>query len=173
MRRRTSIPIHKCNKVAYARITCYFCFIVIKTVAISEKDKIGVYRCVRNIRAFVAILLLSAYAIGFIQVQLLHEAFHADKYALIHSAAHEKDPCHRTIYHDEKESSCEHKLHITNVEKCSLCSSIVHNEYLTFADSPHEFAKIVDSQYAGLAFPNLPVHSTLLPSRAPPAKMLF
>lgn len=78
-----------------------------------------------------AIFFLLIYGLGAIEVAGIHEALHAED----HTEALEKDPCHRSVFHQTKDS-CEHPTHITAQKKCYLCHLIFQND---------EWASSVDS----------------------------
>lgn len=78
-------------------------------------------------RIFSALLLLLLYLTGNVQVESFHKVFHSFEQAL-HSADKEKDPCHRAVYHDSRQQGCDHKTHVTAVEKCPLCHIVPLNE---------------------------------------------
>jgi hypothetical protein len=54
---------------------------------------------------------------------------HSKEVAELHSAEHEKDACHQTLFHGEAKKGCTHKTHFFNAHKC-LFSQIAHQ-------SPH------------------------------------
>ena len=78
-------------------------------------------------RKIFALLLLLLYLVGNVEVESFHKAFHSFEQAL-HSSQDEKDPCHRAIYHNSKQNSCDHKTHLTAVKKCPLCHLVPLNE---------------------------------------------
>lgn len=65
-----------------------------------------------------AVLLLGTYLAG-ISPELAHAVIHDHSHGTLHTPATEKDPCHRSIYHHDKESGCDHEAHITSTEKCN------------------------------------------------------
>ena len=66
-------------------------------------------------------MLLLLYSLAALKVDSFHELFHAEELKELHSAEHENNPCHKSIYHQQAEPSCEHKSHITENTKCPLC----------------------------------------------------
>jgi hypothetical protein len=59
------------------------------------------------------------------------------EHVAVHSPEQEKDPCHRFLFHGDKEKGCSHKLHITKADKCKLCHVIFHNDHLTISEDVH------------------------------------
>ena len=71
--------------------------------------------------SFVTLALLLLYSVSSLRIDSVHQLFHAENVTELHSAEKENDPCHKNIYHQQKESGCEHKSHITENSKCSFC----------------------------------------------------
>lgn len=69
-------------------------------------------------------VLIAFYAAGAAQLQVLHEYLHAHLHVTSHSETEERDACHRTIYHQDKENGCGHQSHIVVTDKCPLCDLI-------------------------------------------------
>lgn len=125
---------------------------------------------VKGLKTFSAILLLIIYLIANTQVETLHELLHthAQDDVVVHTTEKEKDPCHRTLYHREKNNGCEHDSHFVKVQKCSLWHVLVHSDQIALQDSSielfkHSFAipdEFVSVQLTGI--------ENNLPSRAPP-----
>ena len=88
-------------------------------------------------RGFVLFLLL-VYTVSSLKLNSVHQLFHEEEIAELHSIEKENDPCHKNIYHQQKQSGCEHKSHITGSTKCPLCEHHSNSkEILTqgFADA--------------------------------------
>lgn len=114
------------------------------------------------------VLLLLFYVIGVLQVESFHSLFHAHDKAELHSVNEEKDPCHRTVYHGEKEQSCEHKTHLKKSDTCASCAVCISSVYLT----NHYFESRILS-FTAAFFSHEEVFSAASPfcqksSRAPP-----
>ena len=82
---------------------------------------------VNGLKTLSGLILLLFYVSGNVQVESFHQLFHASE-AELHTSEHEKDPCHRAIYHDSQDDGCDHKTHLTAVKKCPLCHVVPHNE---------------------------------------------
>lgn len=118
-------------------------------------------------KVLAVVLLAAAYIIGNSPGEALHELFHPQE-TVVHTVDQEKDSCHRTIYHQEKEDGCEHKSHISKVDKCTLCHALSHIDQIAISDSTFEFIS-TDVEVAGKIISHH--HSsadTNLPARAPP-----
>jgi hypothetical protein len=89
----------------------------------------------RQLTALVKLLgasaLLLLYAIGSTQTGFLHQLFHPDEVAAIHSPKQEENPCHRALYHG-MDTGCRHEFHLVKVHSCGLCHTLVHTEMLLF-----------------------------------------
>ncbi len=70
-----------------------------------------------------ATLLLTIYCLGSIEFEGIHEALHAKE----HTETAEKNPCHRSIYHQDK-NACKHTTHVSEVKTCLLCHLIFHSD---------------------------------------------
>jgi hypothetical protein len=80
---------------------------------------------------FASVTVALLYIFSLLTTELIHPVLHQHHNHSLHSAADEKDPCHREIYHGEKEDATQHHQHLTPVnEKCGLCDIILHNEHL-------------------------------------------
>lgn len=73
--------------------------------------------------AICACFLAVAYFMGTLPAEVWHDIVHAHEQAPLHTVIQEKDPCHRSIYHHDKASGCQHKTHLTGNKKC--CFSVV------------------------------------------------
>jgi hypothetical protein len=112
-------------------------------------------------------LLAAAYIIGNSPGEALHKLFHNQE-TVVHTVDQEKDSCHRTIYHQEKEDGCEHKSHVCKVEKCNLCHALSHIDQIVISDSTFEFISIDGEILSKLISLHLSFGDTNLPARAPP-----
>jgi hypothetical protein len=126
-------------------------------------------RSVRTgLKAYSSILLLLLYLVGNTQIESIHKLFHSHSNSLNHSVEQEKDPCHRTIYHQVKKDGCEHNSHLVKVQKCSLCQVLFHSDQIVFSDLPSKplqsgfilIKRFIPVQLAGI--------DDNLPARAPP-----
>jgi hypothetical protein len=123
----------------------------------------------RGLKPVLSILLLTFYITGNAHFESLHQLLHHHRgLAVSHTASEEKDPCHRSIYHDDATNGCGHKSHIIVSHKCDLCDSIFHHDQIAgFLDLPiaSDDPAIVDSS---LPARTASTPSLILPSRAPP-----
>lgn len=115
------------------------------------------------------VLLLSAYLASTIELKGLHSFFHEHEQQALHSAAHEKDSCHRTIYHQEKSSGCHHKSHLTEYKKCAFCHYTFHPDQLLNKPRHNTAHQLPQLRKADISFLGFACHPPLLKSRAPPA----
>lgn len=121
-----------------------------------------------GLKAFSAIILLLLYSVGNIPVELVHQIVHAHETIVAHTDEQEKDPCHVSIYHADREGSCDHEAHLTKIEKCNLCHLIFHSDQIALSSSA---SQITPSYFS---FNKRAVTTLLcdvvvqLPSRAPP-----
>jgi hypothetical protein len=82
------------------------------------------------IQSLSILLLIVFYVTGNIQFEGIHQLIHAHKTAVAteHSTEQEKDPCHRSIHHGDKEKGCNHHSHILFADKCDLCDVIFYGD---------------------------------------------
>jgi hypothetical protein len=121
-----------------------------------------------GIKAFSAIILLLLYGIGNIPVELIHQFVHAHETIVAHTDEQEKDPCHVTIYHANRDGSCDHETHLTKVEKCNLCHLLFHSDQIALSVSSSEFTRSYFSINERAVITILRDIAVQLPSRAPP-----
>ena len=120
-----------------------------------------------RLKMFSGILLLLLYLTGNVQVESFHEIFHSFEKAL-HSHEEEKDPCHRAIYHDEKEKGCEHKTHFTPIKKCPLCHVVPFNDQHVAVVESYIATPSSEIYHFSRYAISLPTLHVTLPARAPP-----
>lgn len=65
------------------------------------------------------ISLLLLYFLGSSRIESFHKFFHED--VVLHTAQDESDPCHLTLYHQQRDGGCDHTSHFVEEEKCSFC----------------------------------------------------
>ena len=84
----------------------------------------------KNFRGLGPVLLLLVYVIGTIGIDVFHHSFHDHSVTGVHSADHEKDPCHRLLAHGDAKNGCRHKAHITRVDKCKYSHVVFQAPHL-------------------------------------------
>lgn len=117
--------------------------------------------------ALPAVLLLLLYLAGATGIDSFHRLFHESEVEL-HNTAHEKDACHKKIYHNEKEKGCEHRTHLAESKKCLLCDLSFHADHI--ATITDEISTPVFSNEQQSSTPTIAVTCSILhlPARAPP-----
>lgn len=118
---------------------------------------------------YAAIFLLAAsYLVGIAPVEAFHKIFHPQEGIVVHTSDQEKNSCHRSIYHHEKETNCAHKSHLAKLDKCKLCHALTHSDHIASFKSSCEFIQVD----AGTVVKRIAVLvirlDSNLPSRAPP-----
>ena len=88
-------------------------------------------------------IALSLYLLGSFPDESLHVLVHSKEVTELHSAEHEKDACHQTLFHGKTEKGCAHKTHFFNAHKC-LFSQIAHQ-------SPHLLQEVEGNQPSDFA----------------------
>ncbi|WKN31165.1 hypothetical protein PZB74_19630 [Porifericola rhodea] len=76
-------------------------------------------------QTLLSVLLLILYIGGNIGPDLIHQAVHNHEETEHHSPEQELDPCHRTVFHQDTSSGCEHQTHIFAGEDCDFQSEWV------------------------------------------------
>lgn len=76
--------------------------------------------------SLIAISLLGLYLSADL-VGSLHSFFvHEEPTEVVCTLENEKDACHRTIYHHDTKTGCEHPTHLTKpIKSCELCSILL------------------------------------------------
>lgn len=114
------------------------------------------------------LLLLTLYVVGNTDIEFIHAAVHSPEAAVSHLSEQENDSCHRAIYHGDRDHGCDHKTHVSKVEKCNLCHLVVTSDQALFSDSSCQFIASLSSvvKYAGVD--HATSISPAIPARAPP-----
>lgn len=83
------------------------------------------------LRWFAALSLMLLYGAGSTQTGYLHQLFHPDEVAEIHTPKQESDPCHRSLFHGVADA-CDHEFHVVKVSSCGLVH-IIGQSHLLFS----------------------------------------
>lgn len=70
------------------------------------------------LKSSMVIFLLFLYFLGSSGIEFPHKFFHED---VLHTAQDESDPCHLTLYHQQRDGGCEHTSHFVEEGTCALC----------------------------------------------------
>jgi hypothetical protein len=97
------------------------------------------------IRALLVSGLMMAYLASAIDIDQFHQLLHGHQ-PVEHSSDQEKDPCHRTIVHNDKEQGCKHDSHFVKTDNCSF-SHIIFTIYYDFNSLSIE-NEIVDESFS-------------------------
>lgn len=118
---------------------------------------------------YAAIVLLAAsYLVGNAPFEAFHKIFHPQEAIVVHTIDQEKNSCHRSIYHQEKETNCAHKAHLAKLDKCKLCHALSHSDHIASFNSSCEFIQVdIGASIKRIAVLIIRFDSNL-PSRAPP-----
>lgn len=121
-----------------------------------------------SLTSCLALVLLLLYVAGSVQIEGFHHLLHAEEVTELHSLQHEQDSCHKAIYHQETENTCDHSSHVVQLKKCPVCELSFQTEHLTssvtilYSASGHP-------DYVSWAIHSEPSARWInLPSRAPP-----
>ena len=118
-----------------------------------------------GVQSCAVFLLLLIYSAGSIHLEAIHNLFHAHE--VLHSSQLEKDPCHRAVYHHEKDS-CKHKSHVTEHKKCPLCQFSFHADQWVSANGSIRVISFSEVSKNAIALSPAAGLSIRQPSRAPP-----
>jgi hypothetical protein len=154
--------MHQC--CIYAN-SCLCCIPLFNDQVIRKKNNKAYFpTCVKT---WSGILLLIFYLLAS-HVQDIHRSLHKEhQQSVLHSPQQEEDPCHRNLFHHE-ENTCEHKTHISNAERCSLCEWVIEKEEWIASNDPVVTIRVIavmNSVPLNLQETDLSIH---LCSRAPP-----
>jgi hypothetical protein len=138
----------------------------------SSFQKIQKNYIANSAKILAVVLLAAAYIIGNSPDEALHKLFHNQEAVVVHTIDQEKNSCHRSIYHQEKEDGCQHKSHISKVDACSLCHALSHIDQIAISDSTCEFISTGVEITGKLISHHLSLIETNLPARAPPTAYL-
>ena len=113
--------------------------------------------------------LLTLYIVGTAGFEGLHQLFHAHKFSVSHSQTEEKNPCHRTIYHQDAEEGCGHANHVVVTDKCDLCDVILHADHALLVDISEQPVRFFAIDVLFDSAPAIAHAQSNLSPRAPPA----
>ncbi|NOT36286.1 MAG: hypothetical protein HOP11_02785 [Saprospiraceae bacterium] len=84
----------------------------------------------KTIRNFLGILL--CVIVGLHSFYAIIKSNHKHHHSVVqHTDLQESDPCHRAIYHNDKEAGCQHKGHLGDEEDtCKFCNEYVSVEFI-------------------------------------------
>lgn len=82
------------------------------------------------VKASGVVLLLFFYVLGSGLIESFHSQFHEHQYAQFHTDKNESDPCHISLFHHVQSGGCDHSVHFTEEDKCSLCDSQLHDLHI-------------------------------------------
>lgn len=71
-------------------------------------------------RITLALAMVLVYLLSSVSFESLHQLV-TDHPVIEHTLEHEQDPCHITLFHDERAGGCEHTTHVAEVDTCTLC----------------------------------------------------
>lgn len=124
------------------------------------------YRMPSKANAVLCFLLV--YSLQFLSTELHLFLHHHDKESL-HSAAHEQDACHRTIYHGGKKDGCHHSTHITNKTACLLDQLCINNDHIELTRFSLQAVAVLGFLVHIFSSSSTSHKLAQLPSRAPPS----
>jgi hypothetical protein len=75
----------------------------------------------RNGKLYLVAALIILYAAASLRIDSLHQYFHGDEIANLHSPEQEINPCHKSIYHQQRDNGCDHRSHVSTSSKCPVC----------------------------------------------------
>lgn len=94
----------------------------------------------KGLQLFFLLILLCVYALGTLEISSLHTFFHdATDQEVLHSEINEGNSCHQSLYHNARDKSCEHPVHIAALKKCSVCQLSIQSFHLFDKKSSLEF----------------------------------
>jgi hypothetical protein len=82
----------------------------------------------RSTGQVLTLLLLVLYIASSSNLEILHSIVHEHDIAIAHSEEQEKDPCHRLVYHNDKQAGHHHDSHLFVPDKCKLCAVAFHGD---------------------------------------------
>lgn len=114
------------------------------------------------------ILLLTIYMCGSAGSGLFHRLFHGHESLIAHTPELEKDPCHRVVYHYEKDNVCQHESHFGVYETCGHCDILCNHDQITVRHDSNQTAQPGTFISVTLTFAESGETFLHRPSRAPP-----
>lgn len=75
----------------------------------------------RASRVCLALIVAIAYLLGSVSFEALHKLIAGHSQTIAHTQEQEQDPCHITLFHQERTGGCEHTTHIVEIDNCTLC----------------------------------------------------
>lgn len=122
----------------------------------------------RGLNALAAFSMLVMYIAG-TSGQQLHQFIHAHDSLVSHSEEAEKDNCHRSIYHHDRQTGCDHPAHIVLGDTCALCDVFVYRDHTILSVVPFISKTISLTILSASSATPVRIHYVFLSTRAPPA----
>jgi len=124
-----------------------------------------------TVRGLFGVLIL-LYLAGSLQLDSIHRLIHAHDESISHSVEIEQNACHRTVFHQATQNTCDHPTHLSELKKCPWCFGSVHYETILSAQdykndfnlSAPVYTEIQDRKELKSANPH--------DSRGPPSKVI-
>jgi hypothetical protein len=126
-------------------------------------------KAIHGFRTAFAVLLLAFFVVGNSQRETIHQFFHSHDHLVSHTEAQEKDPCHREIYHHDKEKGCGHHSHIVVTDECDLCDLIFHTDQILLSDFERSSVEFLAVDFVFSLPDFVGTGQSIDSSRAPPA----
>lgn len=121
------------------------------------------------IKASAACALAIFYLIGSANVEVFHKIFHEHESPELHTAEIENDPCHVSVYHQERSEGCDHRTHLVKKSKCSLADSYAQNPQVLVRNTVSLARPVFHLDLGNSDHVLIEVLSTMSSGRAPPA----
>jgi len=67
-------------------------------------------------------VLILSYLTGSLQIDSIHRLIHGHENSVAHTEESEKNACHRTVFHQATQNTCDHPTHISELKKCPWCN---------------------------------------------------
>lgn len=115
------------------------------------------------LRKAAIVVLVLVYALGAVEFKGIHEAFHAED----HSEAQEKNPCHRSLYHQAK-NACDHAFHFSQQKQCLLCHLVTHSDQWIAADAVSLSITAIAQEFISIDYLFSAAYFGCTDGRAPP-----
>ena len=72
--------------------------------------------------------LIFLYLTGSLQLDSVHRLIHDHDERSAHTEELEQNACHRTVFHQATQNTCDHPTHVSEDKKCLWCFGYVHHE---------------------------------------------
>ena len=83
---------------------------------------VRIFKIIPGLKHLCLSVLILSYLTGSLQIDSIHRLIHGHENSVAHNEESEKNACHRTVFHQATQNTCDHPTHISELKKCPWCN---------------------------------------------------